>query len=78
MADNKKITLYDYQNNYFKYVKRNFVYDMDTGTGKTIMGLHHYNTYYNDKNLVIVAPASKINEGRLAKNNTRSLSKYKV
>jgi superfamily II DNA or RNA helicase len=36
---------------------------MDTGTGKTIMGLHHYSTYYSDKKLLIVAPASKINEG---------------
>ena len=36
---------------------------MDTGTGKTIMGLHHYQTYFKDKKLVIVAPASKINEG---------------
>lgn len=36
---------------------------MDTGTGKTIMGLHHHQTYFKDKKLVIVAPASKINEG---------------
>ena len=36
---------------------------MDTGTGKTYMGLHHYLKYYNDKPLLIIAPASKINEG---------------
>lgn len=36
---------------------------MDTGTGKTIMGLHHHQTYFKDKKLLIVAPASKINEG---------------
>lgn len=36
---------------------------MDTGTGKTIMGLHHYKTYFSEKKLLIVAPASKINEG---------------
>lgn len=36
---------------------------MDTGTGKTIMGLHHHQTYFSDKKLLIVAPASKINEG---------------
>lgn len=31
--------------------------------GKTIMGLHHHQTYFKDKKLLIVAPASKINEG---------------
>ena len=36
---------------------------MDTGTGKTIMGLEHHKKYFGDKPLLIVAPASKINEG---------------
>lgn len=36
---------------------------MDTGTGKTIMGLEHHQKYFKDKKLLIVAPASKINEG---------------
>lgn len=36
---------------------------MDTGTGKTIMGLEHYKKYFKNKKLLIVAPASKINEG---------------
>ena len=57
------ITLYKYQEEYFKHVKPNYIYDMDTGTGKTIMGLHHHQTYFKDKKLLIVAPASKINEG---------------
>lgn len=57
------IKLYNYQEEYFKHVKPNYIYDMDTGTGKTIMGLHHYQTYFKDKKLLIVAPASKINEG---------------
>lgn len=57
------ITLYKYQQEYFKHVKPNFIYDMDTGTGKTIMGLHHHQNYFKDKKLLIVAPASKINEG---------------
>ncbi|MBQ2870349.1 DNA helicase [bacterium] len=57
------ITLYNYQQEYFKHVKPNFIYDMDTGTGKTIMGLHHHQMYFKDKKLLIVAPASKINEG---------------
>ena len=57
------ITLYKYQEEYFKHVKPNYIYDMDTGTGKTIMGLHHHQIYFKDKKLLIVAPASKINEG---------------
>lgn len=57
------ITLYNYQKEYQKYVKPNYIYDMDTGTGKTIMGLEHHQKYFKDKKLLIVAPASKINEG---------------
>lgn len=57
------ITLYKYQEEYQKHVKPNFIYDMDTGTGKTIMGLEHHQKYFKDKPLLIVAPASKINEG---------------
>lgn len=57
------IKLYNYQKEYFEHVKPNYIYDMDTGTGKTIMGLHHHQTYFKDKKLLIVAPASKINEG---------------
>ena len=57
------ITLYDYQKEYQKHVKPNYIYDMDTGTGKTIMGLEHHQKYFKDKKLLIVAPASKINEG---------------
>ena len=57
------IKLYKYQEEYQKHVKPNFIYDMDTGTGKTIMGLEHHQKYFKDKKLLIVAPASKINEG---------------
>lgn len=57
------IKLYKYQEQYFEHVKPNYIYDMDTGTGKTIMGLYHHQTYFKDKKLVIVAPASKVNEG---------------
>jgi superfamily II DNA or RNA helicase len=36
---------------------------MDTGTGKTIMALEHHKKFFKDKPLLVVAPASKINEG---------------
>lgn len=57
------IKLYNYQEEYQKHVTPNFIYDCDTGTGKTIMGLEHHQKYFKDCKLVIVAPASKINEG---------------
>lgn len=57
------IKLYEFQQEYMKHVKSNFIYACDTGTGKTIMGLEHHQRYFKDKKLVIVAPASKINEG---------------
>lgn len=45
------------------HVKPNWIYDCDTGVGKTVMGIEHYLRFYKDKKLVIIAPASKINEG---------------
>ena len=44
-------------------VKSNFIYDVDTGLGKTIMALEHHQRFFKDKKVLIVAPASKINEG---------------
>lgn len=57
------ITLYKYQKEYMTHVKPNWIYDCDTGVGKTIMGLEHHQAYFKDKKLLIVAPASKVNEG---------------
>ena len=57
------INLYNYQKEYMSHVKPNWIYDCDTGVGKTIMGLEHYLRFFKDRPLLIVAPASKINEG---------------
>ena len=57
------IKLYKYQEDYLSKVKPNWIYDCDTGTGKTIMGLEHHQRFFKDKKLLVVAPASKINEG---------------
>lgn len=56
------IQLYKYQQEYMNYAKPNWIYDCDTGVGKTVMGVEHYLKYFSDKKLLIVAPASKINE----------------
>jgi len=62
------LRLYRYQQDYTDKVNcRNWIYDCDTGTGKTIMALYHYvwfiRKHLNPNKLLIVAPASKINEG---------------
>ena len=57
------IQLYEYQKNYLSTVHKNYILDAATGTGKTIMSLYHYLKYAKGKKLLIVAPASKINEG---------------
>lgn len=57
------IELYNYQKDYMSHVKPNWLYDCDTGVGKTIMGLEHHKKFFKDKPLLIVAPASKITEG---------------
>ena len=74
----KILKLYKYQNEYFDYVKennkKNFIYDMATGTGKTIMAINHWQYYYKDKPLLVVAPASKVNEGGWQ----RTISEYVI
>lgn len=57
------IKLYDYQKRYLDIVKPNWIYDCDTGVGKTILALEHKLRFYPDSKVLIVAPASKINEG---------------
>lgn len=57
------IKLLPYQLDYFSHVSPNFLYDADTGVGKTYLGLYHWQHYFPDAKLLIVAPASKINEG---------------
>ena len=55
--------LYKYQKEYLDKVNPNFIFDCDTGTGKTVMALEHVLRYYKNSNILIVAPASKIKEG---------------
>lgn len=61
------ISLYEYQQRYFDYVvlrnKRNWIYAWDVGTGKTIIALKHYEYFYKDTPVLIVAPKSKLIEG---------------
>ena len=66
--------LYGYQRDYLRNVKKNWIYDVDTGLGKTIMGLTHYKMFFENLPLIIYAPASKVKEGGWQ----RAIEKFKI
>lgn len=55
--------LYEYQKDVLNKAKPNWLYALDTGTGKTILSIHHYLLHNNGEPLLIVAPPQKIAEG---------------
>lgn len=66
--------LFNYQREYFRNVKKNWIYDWDTGTGKTIIALTHYKSFFDGLPLTIYAPASKVKEGGWQ----RTIEKFKI
>jgi len=54
--------LYDFQKKLVDYADPSFMYAADTGTGKTIMSIHHYLKYATGEPILIVAPPQKIKE----------------
>lgn len=61
-ASNEKV-LYDFQKESLKKAKPNYLFALDTGTGKTITSIHHYMKHSKGEPLLIVAPPQKIKEG---------------
>lgn len=57
------LELYDFQKQYLKGLPPRYLFAADTGTGKTIMALAHYDEHAYLKPLLILAPASKVNTG---------------
>ena len=55
--------LYKYQQELLDKSSKNYIYPLGTGTGKTILSIHHYWKHAKDKKLVVVAPAQKVKEG---------------
>jgi len=55
--------LYDFQKNLLNEIEANYLIAADTGTGKTMMAIHHYIRHSNGEPLLIVAPPQKISEG---------------
>ena len=54
--------LYEYQKEVLENSQKNYLYALDTGTGKTLIALHHYYKYAAGKQLIIIAPAQKVKE----------------
>lgn len=57
------IQLYDFQQQYLKGSPSKYIFAADTGVGKTIMSLAHYDKQGYLKPLLILAPAAKVNTG---------------
>lgn len=55
--------LYDFQKSYLQNLPAKYIFAADTGTGKTVMALAHYDKHAYLKPLLIVAPAAKVNAG---------------
>lgn len=59
--------MYDFQKELLNEIDANYLIAADTGTGKTMMAIHHYIKYSNGEPLLIIAPPQKINEGGWAR-----------
>ena len=55
--------LYDFQKELLRKIKPNYLIAADTGTGKTMMAIHHYLKYSNGEPLLVIAPPAKLREG---------------
>lgn len=63
MDGTRPIELYQYQQDYLRGLPAKHIFAADTGTGKTIMALAHYDQHAYLKPLLILAPASKVQTG---------------
>ena len=52
--------LFDYQRNYLSDLPKNVIMTCDTGVGKTVMAIEHYNRHSEGKPLYVIAPAAKV------------------
>lgn len=55
--------LYKFQKQLVDSADPNFLYAADTGTGKTIMAIHHYLKHSNSEPILLIAPPQKLKEG---------------
>lgn len=55
--------LYEFQKKAVNDATPSFMYAADTGTGKTLMSLHHYLKHSDGEPVLIICPAQKVKEG---------------
>ena len=77
MKINNKM-LYDYQKEVVENSQKDYLYALDTGTGKTLIALHHYYKYAADKELIIIAPAAKVKEKGWIREINKFIQYYKI
>ncbi|PWA08630.1 DNA helicase [Pueribacillus theae] len=70
--------LYDFQRDLLNNIEPNYIIAADTGTGKTMMAIHHYLKHNKGEPLLIVAPPQKIKEGGWQRELDFVASKYNI
>lgn len=70
--------LYNYQKDVLEKSDSSWLYALDTGTGKTILSLHHYLKHYNGEPLLIVQPPAKLREGGWSREIQRVADYYNI
>ncbi|WP_171699973.1 DEAD/DEAH box helicase [Anoxybacillus sp. CHMUD] len=70
--------LYNYQKDVLNKSKPDWLYALDTGTGKTILSIHHYLKHYQGEPLLIVQPPAKLREGGWSREIQRVADYYNI
>lgn len=70
--------LYSYQKDALNKSKPDWLYALDTGTGKTILSIHHYLKHYKGEPLLIVQPPAKLREGGWSREIQRVADYYNL
>lgn len=70
--------LYDFQKKLLNESDKTYMYPLDTGTGKTLLSLHHFFKWAGNNKLLIVAPAQKVKEGGWNREINRFSSYYNI
>ncbi|ANB62136.1 SNF2-related protein [Anoxybacteroides amylolyticum] len=70
--------LYNYQKDTLNKSKPDWLYALDTGTGKTILSIHHYLKHYQGEPLLIVQPPAKLREGGWSREIQRVADYYNI
>src|SRR5690606_18093881 len=70
--------LYEYQKKLLEHAKPSYLYALDTGTGKTILAIHHYLKHNHGEPLLIVQPPAKLQEGGWQREIQRVAEYYRI